>query len=486
VALGPRELLLGSTVLVVAGMVIAPVTDVDYWWHIQTGRWILAHHRLPAHDLYTYTAAGHPWTDHEYLTEVLMWLLQLRLGPAGVSVALGLVTVLGFVLLLRTAELMQPWSIVLGLGLALGALAGMPVWGARPQMVTFTLACLELHWLQRYLAGAGRAIRWFPLVMVLWANLHGGWIIAFVFLGLAILHEVVRWVADTGRREHLGRAWRLGVVGLLAAAAVACTPNGLALYLYPLRTAESSAQQRFIAEWQTPNLHDVTFLPFFALLLLLVVGFSLRRPRAFDLLLAVTTLAMALVSLRHIALFVAAATPALVSSWSDVVRPVRDRLHAWRRPAAPSAALRATTALVLVLVTLVTGAAIARGEGREEEVVRELYPVAAVDRLAAQPDACRRIFNDYGWGGYLIDRLSGDPRRRVFIFGEADVMGDALIYRWRDIMQVGPGWKADLDRSGADCVLVPPDTPIAGALATQPDWRPAYSDSVAVLYERRS
>jgi hypothetical protein len=63
-------------------------------------------------------------------------------------------------------------------------------------------------------------------------------------------------------------------------------------------------------------------------------------------------------------------------------------------------------------------------------------------------------------------------------------MGDPLIYRWKNIMQVGPGWLGNLDRSGADCVLVPPDSPLAGALATRPDWRLAYSDRVAVLYMR--
>jgi hypothetical protein len=484
--LGPRELLLGSTVLVVAAVVIRPVTDVDYWWHVQTGRWILAHRRLPAHDLYTYTAAGHPWTDHEYLTEVLMWLVQSRLGLAGVSVALGLVTVLGFVLLLRTATLKRPAYVVLGLGLILAALAGIPVWGTRPQMVTFSLACLELYWLQRYLAGEGTAIRWFPLVMVLWANLHGGWVIAFVFLGLAIVSELMRWGADLQRREHLDRAWRLGIVWLLSAAAVACTPNGLGLYLYPLRTQLSTAQQRFIGEWQTPNLHEVGLLPFFAMLLLVVVGFSLRRPRLFDLLLVVTTLGMALYSGRHIALFVAATTPALVSSWSDAWGPARERLRIRRLPAAGPKGLTAATAVALTLVAATIGTTIARAEAGEDQDLRQLYPVAAVSRLMADRPACDRIFNDYSWGGYLIERLSSDPRRRIFIFGEADVMGDPLIYRYEDIVQVGPGWLANLDHSGADCVLVPPDAPLAGALAPRRDWRLVHSDPVAVLYARRS
>jgi hypothetical protein len=247
----------------------------------------------------------------------------------------------------------------------------------------------------------------------------------------------------------------------------------------------STAQQRFNLEWQTPNLHEPGLLPFFAMLLLLVVGFSLRRPRPFDLLLAVTTLGMALVSGRHIALFVAATTPALVGSWSDAWRPAGERLRARRLPTAALRRLTAATAVALSLAAATVGTTIARAEASQDQVLRELYPVTAVNRLLAGPPACDRIFNEYVWGGYLIERLSADSRRRVFIFGEADVMGDPLIYRYENIIQVGPGWLADLERSGADCVLVRPDSSLAGALATRPDWRLAYSDRVAVLYRRR-
>ena len=139
--------------------------------------------------------------------------------------------------------------------------------------------------------------------------------------------------------------------------------------------------------------------------------------------------------------------------------------------------------VALCLVAVAIGGSVAHSLGRQGQLVRGLYPVAAVNRLTAS-GPCHRIFNDYAWGGYLIDRFSPDPGRRIFIFGEADVMGDPLIYLWKDIMEVGPGWQRNLDRSGADCVLVPPDAPLAGALAGRAGWRLAYSDNVAVLYVR--
>jgi len=139
-------------------------------------------HRLPSTDIFTYTVPSHIWTDHEYLTEILMWLVYNSAGTVGIAIAFGVITWLGFWLMYRQVR-RQPFVIV-GVGLALAAVAGDPIWGPRAQMITFALTCLELYWLQAYLSGRSRMLLYFPLVMALWANLHGGWVIGFVWLGM--------------------------------------------------------------------------------------------------------------------------------------------------------------------------------------------------------------------------------------------------------------------------------------------------------------
>ena len=86
------------------------------------------------------------------------------------------------------------------LGAWVAAIAGSPIWGPRAQMITFTFTCLELYWLRAYLDGRSRAIAYFPLVMIGWANLHGGWVIGFVWLGVALVAEPVE------RRRAVGAA----------------------------------------------------------------------------------------------------------------------------------------------------------------------------------------------------------------------------------------------------------------------------------------
>src|SRR5207302_10360626 len=136
--------------------------------------------------------------------------------------------------------------------IALGVVAGGPIWGPRAQMITFALSCLELLWLRRYLEGRSRRILWLPLLMVLWANLHSGWAIAFVILGVALVAEAALWAWDRGF-AHVAHLRTLGLVTALSILAVAATPHGLALYAYPFQTQFSTAQQNLIAEWFSPD-----------------------------------------------------------------------------------------------------------------------------------------------------------------------------------------------------------------------------------------
>src|SRR5438105_12605385 len=92
----PRTILLACVVVVSAVGFAGPVADPDFWYHVATGRWILAHGQLPHHDLYTFTVPTHSWVDYEYLSEVLLWLLYSHGGLVAVSIAFGLLTWAGF------------------------------------------------------------------------------------------------------------------------------------------------------------------------------------------------------------------------------------------------------------------------------------------------------------------------------------------------------------------------------------------------------
>jgi len=481
--LSARTLLLGGVLTVIMSLFIGSEQDPDFWWHLRIGQWMVDHGRLPSTDIFTYTVASHVWTDHEYLTEILMWLTYSTLGLAALEIAFGLITWAGFWMLYLQVR-RQPF-VISGLGLALAAIAGSPIWGPRAQMITFALSCLQLYWLRGYLSGRSRAINFFPLVMVLWANLHGGWVIAFVWFGVAIGAEVVGWVLNRDNPAHVMHLRRLGVVTLASALAVAATPHFLALYPYPFQTEGSVAQQRLIVEWFSPDFHQPFLRPFEAMIFLVLAGFALRRPSVYDLLLTAVALFLALQSVRNIALFIAATTPVLIDTYGGWWKEFSTSRR-WHFELPPRALFAAITALMLMVIL---GATLTRltselSPQRQQQLDASSYPVGAADWLQAHPDVGTRMYNQYGWGGYLAYRFYPDQNRRVFIFGEAALMGDPLLNQYEDVQTLRPDWKQVLDQYKVDYIVYNKGEALSNVLATQPDWKLVYEDSVAVIYVR--
>jgi hypothetical protein len=459
------------------------VQDPDFWWHLRVGRWMVENGRLPSLDLFTYTVSNHVWTDHEYLTEVLMWLIYSAAGATGLAIVFGLITWAGFWLIYRQVR-RQPFVIV-GVGIAIGALAGWPIWGPRAQMITFAFSCLELYWLKGYLSGRSRALNFFPLLMALWANLHGGWVIGFGWLGVALVAELAGWAMDRSNPAHKKHVRFLAIITAASLVAVLATPHGFSLYLYPFQTQGSVAQQKLIVEWFSPDFHQIFLRPFEAMIFIVIAGFALQRPSLYNFLLTMAGLFLALQSVRHVALFVAAATPVMIETYSDYGRELSTR-RGWKFPPLARPLFAVITAVVLVFIILVAVVKIDAniGPAAQAKLDASSYPIGAADWLKAHPDVGTRMYNQYGWGGYLAYRFYPDPNRKVFIFGEAELMGDPLLNQYNDVQNLRPDWKEILDQYHVDYVIFNRGEALSNVLATQPEWTLVYQDSVAVIYVR--
>lgn len=457
----------------------------DYWWHTLTGELITQNHGLVRSDLYTYTVAGTPWTDHEYGSQVLFYLLTRAGGLLAVSLFFAAVVLVGFwVVLARIRATGGADPVVAGASLILGAAAGFFMWSAAPQMFDFLFIAVELLLIERFLAGHTRMLWFLPLLVLVWANLHGGFLVGLLILVVLMVALAVQWALkgrDAGERMLLGRT-TLVTAGSVVASFI--TPWGPSLFVYVWRTLFSPEQPTFIAEWQSPDFHDIKMLGFLLMLVVLLVGFALRRPRLFDALLVIAAAALALRSVRFTIVFAVVATPIVAWQWSTALWAVRDRL-------APR--LRGVTSRdvtfglgLLAAVVAVAGVAAAGLTLRNQTAsTRANFPVAAADWLAAHPDVGARVFNQYDWGGYLADRFYPDPNRRVFIYGEAELMGDQLLADYVDVNQVKSDWERVLDRYRVDYVVFATGKPLDAVLQQSSTWRLAYSDDVADIFVRQ-
>jgi hypothetical protein len=155
-----------------------------------------------------------------------------------------------------------------------------------------------------------------------------------------------------------------------------------------------------------------------------------------------------------------------------VALPSTGRFSVLARPAGS-----ATLAVCLGLAGLYAGVLIGLGRVAPPTVNT---PVAAV-AFARDAGLTGRVFNHYGYGGYLIS--VGIP---TFIDGRGELYGGDFIKQYAKAVNLRgeEPFDALLDRYGIDWTLLPSDQPANRLLARLPGWRQAYSDDAATIFVR--
>ncbi|MFZ0129104.1 MAG: hypothetical protein WB808_00145 [Candidatus Dormiibacterota bacterium] len=482
----PGQVLVTSAFVVILCVIVRRGGDPDIFWHLVTGQWMVDHHQIVSHDLFTFTVAGKQWIDPEYTTEIIAYLVFKVGGLTLVSLAFGAVTFIGFLLIWRRVRLEMANMVVAAVVIGIAGLAGAAVWGPRPQMITFTFTCLELLWLDRYLRGKSRAIYWLPLVMIAWANLHGGFLFGLVPVGVAAFAEAVHWARRVDGDLHKRRTRNLILVFVGCVVAAAVNPNGIHLYGYVIQPQFSGVQQSFIAEWQSPNFHVLQERGFELMLLLVPIAFIFRRPSLWEVLLTLTVSYLALSAVRHSALFVAAETPLLIWSFSAGWERMALAGHVRTRTARLGRDLAVGAVAVLVVAVLGTAYFVHGTLSNQARATAANFPVGASDWLAAHPAVGTHMFNQYGWGGYLIDRFYPQTNRRVFSFGEATLLGTTVMQQVADVETGNSDWQQIFAEWNIDYVIDVPGAPAVLALEVDPQWTKVYDDGFAVIMVKNS
>jgi hypothetical protein len=445
----------------------------DFWWHLRTGQLIFTTHAVPHTDPFSFTAAGRPWVAHEWLSELLMYLLYRLGGYPPILLVFSAVTALAYGLMAwRSAG--APQTRIFALVMAVWC--AHPTFSIRPQ--TFSLLLFALFYVlldAHRRSGSVRPLMLLPPLMLLWVNLHGGYILGPVLILLFLAGAAGDALARLpGARPFGAQAKALGLAAAVCVLVVPLNPNGVRLYAYPFQTLDSRVMRALLMEWQSPDPRQPLFYPFFLLIGLCALALVARRKnlRSSEVLVFAFFTGAALHSMRFIALSALAAIPilagiSLARAQSPASQPSRARLP--------------LEVAVLVMAAGLTGGILHRALAGAPAEVREHFPVAAVNFLE-QHRLPGRIFNSYSFGGYLIWRLY--PRYRVFVDGRADVYGGPLLTHFVEIYKGEVNPRPVFDRLGVNTVIVEPQAMVGALLSMGHDWKRAYQDRVAVIYTR--
>ena len=427
--------------------------DGDVSWHIATGQWILEHRAVPHTDPFSFTWFGRPWVPIEWLAEVIMTGAYQLAGYSGIA-ALVTAALMGlhFIAFFNATRFIRPF-------IALGALVAMdvvliPMMLARPHLITWPMIAFWT-WLMLRAREQGRAPPLAAaLLMILWANLHGSFVVALVIAGAFGLEALV---AATDRSRTL-REW--GIFGIACVAAMFVNANGIEGVFHPLRIA-NLAMLPLIREWQ-PSTPDYT--PWFFLVLVATLALLwVKRPRLSPMrwLLLGVLLVLALLQMRHQALLAIVAMMVLPTGFGMESRTPDRRL----------VRLAFVAAAALIVVRVASPVSMPENSANPWKLIAAVPP-----QLRSQP-----VLNGYSMGGPLI--LSGI---RPYIDGRGDMYGDVLVLDYQRILDGDP---SALDQAVRQwnirwAILPNRSTNLIALLDRTPGWRRIYKDQVGVIYVR--
>lgn len=477
------------------------LSDCDTGWHIRTGEWILANRGVPTHDIFSYSKPDGAWFAWEWLSDVIWATLNNHGGLASVAFFAILLLAATFVLLFHLVR-RKSNAVVAIVVTMLAATASSVHWLARPHLFTLFFVVLFYGALER--VRDGKSIRsglaylaFLPAATILWTNLHGGFFVGIIMIAAYGIGELlhVAFSPQTGdTRATLTRAAAYLVTAMACLAASLVNPYTYHLHMHVMEYLADPYSAQHILEFLSVSFHHPLAIFFEAMLLLAALsGFWYASNRSFiQPLLLLMWAHGALLSTRNIPIFMLVAAPPVAAAlqvWLDRL-PALD-VAGWVKFAARkfntvAIGMSETDRLprwhaISALATLVVAGLLYAPHPPERfrpEFNPKSFPAAAVETLRRDPSA--RIFTFDQWGDYLIYRLY--PETKVFMDGRSDFYGTEFNKKYLDVLQVNYGWEKTLARFGVDTILMPPSTPLAGALKESARWRVVYDDGVAVVF----
>ena len=475
---GPA-LMLAAAVILLLCLFSGEIRDTDVWMHLKSGQFILENRALAVPDPFSYTSGmgsdqypgeritRHFNHTHEWLSQVVMYLIYLAAGFPGLVAVRAALLILAC-LLTGWLAFRRSGDFTFSLAATLAA-AGMAFHFAqsRPFLATFvfvmsTIAVLETR-------------RWMvllPPLFLVWANCHSGFVTGWLVLGAYCGEALIRRL----RRDPMEDERPLWLTAAACVLLSGVNPNGFRV-VQVLHYYTISGIQTNNLEWQRPVFWEpgiYSFLLFGSLLVLLMAG---RRARPVDWLLFLGFAAMSLMAVRH-TVFVGLVAPVVMAAY----------LPKWR--ALPAVALLLVTA-TLVIQNLAP--AVAAGNTLAFRAAEWQVPSGAADFLQAH-QIKDSMFNNYEAGGYLAWRLW--PTQRVFIDGRG-LSEEAFADYQRILMNTdGNGGSAErlLRKYGIRVLVVEGFDylsgqvyPLVAELTGSPgtEWRLVYADSKGVVIMRR-
>lgn len=425
------------------GIVIAvgftKVIDYDIWWHLISGELIFKWRQILPYDIFSYTAPGTPWINHEWLYQVGVWLLLNHFGIVSITILKLVLTICitwavysTFKTLLKSQNAALWGTIIMIVGI-----------GDRIMDRPFLFSILFTTWfileLYRFADGARKSLWALPIAQIVWINLHGAGILGpEIVLAFALGESLQSWLGAPSPLSR-GRLKHLWLVGFACLAACAVNPYGIDVFLLSFSLPDMRYIMMFTQEW-IPALDErlgvITSQVIFRIVLVLIfISYLINRKEARFSHLALTAVASILVlnGRRFTTDFVLINLPIIFFNLRGFARslllPVEGHFKDWFNVAAVSLVSIMTLRYGVPITITLSEPTGEFGTGAPSFFA----PAKMVDFLETN-DIHGRMFNEMGIGAYLMFRRW--PRDLVFLDGRTPIYGDEFYRKFIEAFQL--------------------------------------------------
>jgi hypothetical protein len=455
-----------AVALPVLAAVLAPMSSVDLTYQLRAGADIIDSRAIPTIDTWTFTAAGVPWVDQQWGAQIVLAAVYQATGWTGLVLFRALLTAIVFGATLAIA-LRRGLDVRIAAVLTLLAfVVAAPAMALRPQL--FGMACFAVALFLIIGRRERPAGLWLvPLIVVLWANFHGSFILAPVMLGLALIEDL------HDRHPAVRRTLLVGIATVIAAC---LTPFGPGVWTYAIGLSSNTSVTGRTTEWQPTSLRDATGVLFFgslAAVVVLIARAGKRAPWPALLWLGVFA-AIGIVAQRGVAWwpFVAVA----VVSVSLIDRAARPTPEGSR----PVNAVVAGLVVIAAIALLPVWRPIDPRTGVPAALITDAPPgiTAALDEIAG-PEA--HVLNPQRWGSWIE---FARPSVKVAVDSRIEFFPAEVWTAYEGVFAGVAGWDRQLDEWGVTVAITEPtDMSLADRLGGL-GWQARYEDPDGTIWVR--
>ncbi|MDP2939885.1 MAG: tetratricopeptide repeat protein [Candidatus Omnitrophota bacterium] len=484
------------------------VKDLDLWLHLKTGEYIVQNKCIPDKDIFSFSIAGRPWINHEWLFQIIAYLFYNKWGIDGlISMQVFVVVITFMILLFLGYKRHNHFKIVLGLLLVL--LVYRTRFTIRPDIFSLLFFSLYLYMLSNYIHK--KAISYvLPLIQILWVNSHGFFSLGIIIIFLYMLAEFIKrqfklpWRWNENKLSDIDYR-RLKILFLLVFLASFANPYTFKGVMYPFQVlGELAGKSRIFFEhiqelkpsMRLKNIFELDYLVYYKLLIIfsaLSFYFNRKKININLLLIWLLFLPMSIVAIRNIVFFAFVAYAVFIISLEQIefgkILPLTFREEKLKY------VTKAMFGILLIVCMFRLGNAIS-GSGYYvfdnyelkssfRGLSQRAYPQRAIDFIL-ENKITGNIFNDFNSGAFLIGKCF--PQIKVFIDGRTEVYGPDFFNNYRKMLDNDMKLlDKTLEKFNVDTVLLSSvfhqiPAKILKHLYRDHKWRLVFFDEYAVIF----